>query len=294
MKSVLNKLVLFLVCVSFSASAFAVKIIVPFSVGTNPDIISRYLASELSKTRNERFIVENQTGASGIIGIVNAKKAKPDGQTLLFITNAVLLTSLVVTPKPYDILEDFSPVVGVGEVEFGMVINKAKGIRTVDELIKYAKANPNKLTYGSAGYAGAYDIAMRVFMHDNGIELLHVPFKDYRDYSINVMNGIVDVAILNPQSITTLVEKNIVNPLVDPHHKMTNYFAYVISKSADERIRLSYEVGIKEILSRKDTIDLFNKLSVKPYFYDALNLWKRLDIENKNLKSTIPLLLKDK
>jgi tripartite-type tricarboxylate transporter receptor subunit TctC len=153
-----------------------VRIVVPFTAGGANDGVARAMADRLTKKWHQPVIVENRPGGATTIGTRAVIEAPPDGHTLLFTSS----TSLVVTPHTtkvnFDPLTALAPVILAASISPAMAVTASMPFKSVPELIAYAKANPGKLTYASAG-AGTYShIATAYFLRLAGIDILHVPY----------------------------------------------------------------------------------------------------------------------
>ena len=156
-----------------------IKLIIPFPPGGATDVIGRILALELSKTLNQQVVVDNRSGDSGNIGADLASKAPSDGYTLLMgaLTSHAINASLEKNTIKYDLEKDFRPVAVVGFVPLVFVVNPTVPVKNMKEFIAYAKANPGKLTFASSGPGGPQRLAMEMFRSQEGVDLLHVPYK---------------------------------------------------------------------------------------------------------------------
>ncbi len=170
-----------------------VKFIVPFTAGGANDGVARAMADRLSKKWGQAIIVENRAGGATVIGTRAVIDAAPDGHTLLFTSS----TSLVVTPHttklPFDPLKDLAPVFFAVSIAPAMAIGKHVPAKTVAELIAYAKANPGKLTYASAGTGTYSHVATEYFKQLAGIDMLHVPYKGTSGAVTDMLGGRIDV-----------------------------------------------------------------------------------------------------
>ena len=184
--SVLLATALALVLATFSGLAGAqssqstqpIKLIVPFASGGPTDIAARIIAPRLSASLGRTVVVENKVGATGAIGAEFVAKAVPDGNTILFGTSSIMGANPAMTPKlPYDPIKDFSPVGLVATIENVLVVHPSVPANNVVELIRYAKANPGKLNYGSSGLGSTYHLGAELFASQTGISLTHVPYK---------------------------------------------------------------------------------------------------------------------
>ncbi len=154
-----------------------VRIVVPFTPGTGPDIIARFLGEKLSPRLGQPVVIDNVPGASGNIGSQQVARAKPDGLTLMSSTITLVMIASLFKNLPYDPVTDFAPI---GQTAWGslvLVANPGQTPNTLAELVTAAKANPRKLTYGSPGVGTPHHLSMALVEQGAGIELLHVPYK---------------------------------------------------------------------------------------------------------------------
>ncbi len=179
-----------------------VKIVVPFAPGGTTDILARAVAPELSKAFGQQFIVDNRAGAGGNIGAEIVAKSPNDGYTFLMGTvgthgiNRALYKNL-----PYDPIKDFVPVTLVAAVPNVLEMNAEKarqyGIRNVPDLIKYLKANPNKLNMASSGSGTSIHLAGELFKSMTGTQMTHVPYKGSGPALLDMVAGNADVMFDN-------------------------------------------------------------------------------------------------
>jgi tripartite-type tricarboxylate transporter receptor subunit TctC len=158
-----------------------VKLILPYAPGGATDLIGRPWAEKLSQVFGQQFVIENRGGAGGMIGNEAAAKSLPDGYTFLLTPNATLTILPNLRQTPYDPLKSFDPVGRAGDLVSGFVINPAVGVTTFKELIEYAKKNPGKLAYGSAGLGTATQLRIEMLKFRAGIDILHVPYRGSAD-----------------------------------------------------------------------------------------------------------------
>jgi tripartite-type tricarboxylate transporter receptor subunit TctC len=155
-----------------------IRLIVPWAPGGSTDVLARLVAEKLTLSLGQPVIVENKPGASGNIGTDLVAKAKPDGYTLLVSLGNTHVVNPAIYPKmPFRGVEDFTPIAMLGFVTTTMVVNPAVPVSNVAEFIAYAKANPGKLAYASAGVGSSTHLDGAVFAKMAGIDMLHVPFK---------------------------------------------------------------------------------------------------------------------
>src|SRR3954451_3605182 len=154
-----------------------VRIVVPFTPGTGPDIIARFVAEKLSPKLGQPVVVENMAGASGNIGSQQVARARPDGLTLMSSVNTLVMNASLFKNLPYDPVTDFAPIGLTAWGSLVLVANPGQTPGTLAELVTAAKANPKKLTYGSPGVGTPHHLSMALVEQAAGIELLHVPYK---------------------------------------------------------------------------------------------------------------------
>ena len=154
------------------------KIVVPFPPGGPLDVVSRALAQKLTEAWGQSVVVDNRPGAGGNIGADLVAKAAPDGYTMLMgalSTHAV--NPSLYAKMPYDAVKDFAPITLVAVTPNVLVVNPALPVHSVKELIAYAKAHPNQLSFGSGSNGSAGHLAGELFKVDTGVDIVHVPFK---------------------------------------------------------------------------------------------------------------------
>ncbi len=158
-----------------------VKLILPYAPGGATDLIGRPWADRLSQAFGQQFVIENRGGAGGMIGTEAAAKAAPDGYTFLLTPNATLSVLPNMRQTPYDPVKSFDPVARVGDLVCGFVIHPAVGPKNFKEMIDYAKANPGKLAYGSAGLGTSTHLRIEMLKYRAGVDILHVPYRGSAD-----------------------------------------------------------------------------------------------------------------
>ena len=155
-----------------------IMLVVPFPPGGPTDAMARTLAAEMQDRLGQPMIVENRAGAGGNIGAEYVARAAPDGQTLLFGTSGPLAINASLYRKVnYDPVKSFAPVIQVGHLPNILVVNPSVPAKNVKELIAYAKANPNKLSYASSGNGASSHLAGVLFNASAGVDLQHIPYK---------------------------------------------------------------------------------------------------------------------
>jgi tripartite-type tricarboxylate transporter receptor subunit TctC len=155
-----------------------VRLIVGLAAGGGVDTTARVLAHKLTQVWGRQVIVDNRPGATGSIALDLTAKSTPDGYTICMITGATTINSAVNTKLPYDLAKDLAAVSRVSTSFYVLYVQPSLlPVKSIGELLAYARANPGKVSYGSAGVAGSQHLAWVMLGHMTGIELVHVPFK---------------------------------------------------------------------------------------------------------------------
>lgn len=155
-----------------------IRVVVPWAPGGSTDILARIVAENLRQALGQPVIVENRPGASGNVGSDAVAKATPDGHTILFGSMSThAMNQALFSTMPFNGVEDFSPVALLAFVTNTMVINPSVPAKTVKEFIDYAKANPGKIAYASAGAGSTNHLCAALFAKMAGVDMVHVPYR---------------------------------------------------------------------------------------------------------------------
>jgi tripartite-type tricarboxylate transporter receptor subunit TctC len=180
-----------------------VKLIVPYAAGGGTDIVARIVAQKLQDKWGPAVIVENRAGAGGNVGAEAVFTAAPDGYTLLFTAQGPLVVNQYLFEKLSYEPEKFTPVSLVVVAYSALLANPKVPAQNLRELIAYAKANPNKLSYSSAGIGSASHLAAELFKSEAGIEMVHVPNKGMSPALVDVMGGQVQAMFASVPALLT-------------------------------------------------------------------------------------------
>ena len=171
-----------------------IRWICPYAAGGPTDIVSRVVASELSKALGQPVIVDNRPGANANIGAELAAKSAPDGYTIFLGTGSSHGINSAIYPKlAYDPVKDFAPVALLTESMLFLIVNNDFPVRSVKELIAYAKANPGKISYASVGNGSAHHLAMEWFKLRTGTFMVHIPYRGSAPAVQDLIGGRVQV-----------------------------------------------------------------------------------------------------
>ncbi|MBV8620640.1 MAG: tripartite tricarboxylate transporter substrate binding protein, partial [Curvibacter sp.] len=179
-----------------------VTLVVPFPAGGTTDLTGRALARALARLWGQPVVVENRAGAGGTVGASVVMRAAPDGYTLLLGTPADQVNApLLMSRAPYDPAQAFAPAGCISRGPNVLVVNAKVPVRSVDELIRLAKAQPGKLHFASAGNGNTSHLSGELFSQTAGIDLAHVPYRGNSPAAIDVMGGQVEMMFSSPASV---------------------------------------------------------------------------------------------
>ena len=178
-----------------------IKMVVAFPAGGTTDLLARVFSRKMSELLNQPVTVENRTGAGGIIGTEFVARSAPDGQVIMLGTVGTMSVNQSLYKKlPYDVEKDFVPITLLATLPNILLINPSLPYKNIKELISFAKANPGKLTYASAGTGTASFLAGEMFKQEAGVEITHVPYRGSAPALNDLMAGHVSISFDYPPS----------------------------------------------------------------------------------------------
>ena len=178
-----------------------VRIVVGYSAGGGNDLIVRVMAPRLSEGLGQPIIIENKPGAQAIIACEYVAKASPDGYTLLMgPTGPMAMNPATYSKLPYSPQRDFAPISQIGQFPLIVAVGASLPVRSVKELIEYAKANPAKVNYAAS--AAAFQIATELFKQKTGTDFVHIPYKGSGESVQAVIAGQVTMTIVDPPPVS--------------------------------------------------------------------------------------------
>lgn len=196
-----------------------VRLVVPFAAGGPNDVMGRVLAQQLTVLSGQSFVVENKAGAGGIIGTDAVAKAMPDGYTLAFISGPFTMAPALQAKMPYDTLKDLTPVTKVAESPMVMMIPSNSPYKNAQELIEFARKNPQKLNYGSGGIGSTPHLTTELLGAVVGARFTHVPYKGGGESIKALMAGEIDFLIDSITSTEGPIASGRVKALAVGHSK---------------------------------------------------------------------------
>ena len=183
-----------------------VRFVVPFPPGGSTDVAARTVAEKLSRALGQQVVVDNRGGGGGAIGTVEAARAAADGYTLLFVADPVITLHLVVKNVQFDMQRDFAAITQVTTQPIAVAVHSSVPVKSVQELVAYAKANPGKLSFAHSGTGSGQHMSGELFKKMAGIDIVHIPYKGGGPAVQDLVAGQVPMGVLGS------------TPLI-PHHK---------------------------------------------------------------------------
>lgn len=169
-----------------------VHLVVGFPAGLSPDILARLVGQPLSERLGQQFIVDNRPGAASNIGTEVVAHAAPDGYTVLLTISGNAINATLYTHLNFNFARDLTPVAAIGRTPFVIVVNPAFPVKSVPEMIDYAKANPGKINIASAGPGTGPHVACELFKMMTGVDMVQVPYK--ASYMTDLLGGQIPIA----------------------------------------------------------------------------------------------------
>ncbi|MEO8753984.1 MAG: tripartite tricarboxylate transporter substrate binding protein [Casimicrobiaceae bacterium] len=266
-----------------------VRIVVPFAPGGGTDLIARSIAQRLGERMGQPFVVENKPGAGGTIGTDAVAKARPDGYTLLMATNATLaLAPGLYKSLPYDSGADLVTVALIASGPSVLVVNPSIPVKDFAEFLVYARANPGKLNYGSAGNGSMAHVATAILARDAGLDVVHIPFKGGAAAVSELVAGRLSFMVAGPVETLPLVQSGSLRALAIttaqrvpsinlspiaaqglPSYEISNWFAIMAPAATPAPIVERLNREINAILAQPEMRTALEKQGVEAKALDA-------------------------
>lgn len=182
-----------------------VKVIVALAAGSGADFVARIVTSKLAEGFGQQFVVENRGGAGGNIGVEAAARSAPDGYTLLTIAAGQAINAALYPKLNYNLEKDFEPIGLMASAPLILVVHPSLPVKSVKELIVFAKARPGKLYYASSGNGSSPHLAAEMFKAQAGVNIVHVPYRGSPQAVTDLIAGEVSLVFLAPSSVLSHV-----------------------------------------------------------------------------------------
>jgi tripartite-type tricarboxylate transporter receptor subunit TctC len=178
-----------------------IRMIIPFGAGGSTDVLIRIVATRMPEALGQQVVIDNRTGAGGLIGTEIAAKANPDGYTLLATGTPHTIVPNLYKKVPFHPLKDFEPIMQIASQPYGLVVHPSLGVKSIKELIALAKKEPGKHNYASSGQGGAMHLFQALFVNMAGIDMVHVPYKGSGPVRSDLLGGQIKIGCLGLSSI---------------------------------------------------------------------------------------------
>lgn len=282
-----------------------IRLIVGFAPGGNTDTVGRIVGQKLGESVGTQVIVDNRGGAGGTLGTEIAARANPDGYTLTMGTTTTHAIAVAAYAKlRYDPVKDFTPIALAASAPYLLVVNSKVPSRSLKEFISYAKSQPGKLNYGSAGQATTTHLVMATLVNRAGLDMAHIPFKGNGPATTAVLAGEVQVLFgavppLLPHVSTNRVralaissgKRSITLPDVPtvaesgyPGFDMALWLGFFAPAGTPPAVVKRLESALVQVVQSPEMKGLLTKQGVEPYSMGSAGLAKLLKVEIENYK----------
>jgi tripartite-type tricarboxylate transporter receptor subunit TctC len=184
-------------CLAQDYPSRAIRIVVPFGAGGPADVAARLIGNIWQEKFGQPVVIENRTGAGGVIGTLEAAKSPPDGYTLLLMSNTQTANESLLSQqqRKYELMRDLVPIAPINYSDLVIVVHPTVPAKTLQEFIALAKSQPGKLNYASSGQGTPYHMAGELFKSMTGIDVVHVPYRNSGEARTGVISGQVQMMI---------------------------------------------------------------------------------------------------
>ena len=296
------------ISLAFAAGAHAqaypdrpIKMIIPLPPGGGTDTLGRYVAERLSAKLGQPVVPENKPGAGAVIGTDAVAKAKPDGYTLLWTSSdGVSMAPVLKKSLPYKIPDDFTYVARVSDFAYIVTVNPKLPIKTMQELVAYAKAHPGELKYGTSGIGSGPHMATELIASATGTQMLHVPYQGIAPAIQAALGGHLDVILAAP-TVKSQTDAGALRPLATtgkmrnpdfpnlptlaeagiPNLVVTIWWGIMAPAGTPEPVLAKLRAAVAEVVKDPATLEGMRKLGYDPNYlpYDQFRAFVLDDMQ---------------
>jgi tripartite-type tricarboxylate transporter receptor subunit TctC len=262
-----------------------IRIICPFPAGGGTDLTARLLGEQLQKTLGQPVVVDNRTGASGMIGTELAAKSKPDGHTLLVASGELALNPHLYPKIAYDLERDLQPITLLVKVANVLAVHTDVPVKSVAELIAHAKKNPEKLTFSSSGVGNPQQLTGELFNKMAGVKIRHVPYKGAAPQLAAVAGGEVTMTYVSIGAAKPFIDSGRIRPIgvtstsrvsalpdvpaIAEHaplagFELVNFFGFLAPAGIPDPILRRLNATAVQIMKMPDLVAKFTSLGFEP------------------------------
>jgi tripartite-type tricarboxylate transporter receptor subunit TctC len=264
-----------------------VRIVVPYAPGGPVDVVARLIGDKLATKFGQGFVIDNKPGANGAIGVQAVMAAPADGYTLLMHGSAGITIYPAVMKQPaFDTLRDLTPITLVDYFDLILCADPALPIKDVKQFVAYARANPGKLSYGTAGVGAMNHVGTEWFKTMTGIDIVHVPYRGDAPVAADVMNGTLGVSFVSSNVALPLIKAGKLRALTVPSRQrmavlpdvptmaeagypdfdLQPWTGFFGPANLDKSIVSALSAAMKEILAQPDVAERMAGLTMVPAF----------------------------
>jgi tripartite-type tricarboxylate transporter receptor subunit TctC len=246
-----------------SYPAKPIRLVVPVPPGGSNDILSRITAQAMSPALGQPVVIDNRSGAAGMIGADNVAKSAPDGYSLLNIQASFVANAALRAKMPYDTLNDFVFVGMMARAPLLAVVHPSLPVKNIRELVALAKARPAQIHYGTPGIGSHTHLSTELFRRMAGIDIVHVPYKGIAPALTDLMGGHLQLAMTSPPSVMSQVQSGRMKALAVGSEKRSAFLPDIptIAESGFPGYRADYWWGIAA--PAKTPVDIVNRLAAE-------------------------------
>jgi tripartite-type tricarboxylate transporter receptor subunit TctC len=198
-----------------------ITLIIPFAVGGSNDIVGRVIAKKLAEVWGQPVVVENRSGAGGMIGTSAVAAAPPDGYTLLLVSSTFTINPAIKKSMPFDTIKDFTPVAFIARSPLLLTASNKLPVKSAAELLALARSKPNQITYASAGPGSINQISAELIALSAGVKFLHVPYRGGAPALNDLLGGQVDIYVSSLPQVLQLAQSGQARALAVTSSKRT-------------------------------------------------------------------------
>jgi tripartite-type tricarboxylate transporter receptor subunit TctC len=284
-----------------------IRFVVPFSAGGTADVLARAIGMQLQTRYGYAAVVENRTGAAGNVGAMAVAKAPADGHTLVLGTVGIHAAYAIYKNLGYDPSKDLRPIVVLGEVPCVLVVHPSLPFRTLDQFLAYVKANPDRLTFGSAGVGSSTHLVGELFQQAAGVRLRHVPYRGSSMAMNDLLGGQIDamfeqittaapiiaagniraLGVTSLQRSAALLDVPTVSELAISGFYGTGWFTVATGAAVPEAVVNKLNRDINEILNASNLQEMWTKLALTVIGGSAADAEKYFEAERQKWRKVI-------
>jgi tripartite-type tricarboxylate transporter receptor subunit TctC len=259
-----------------------IRVIIPLAAGGQTDVVARLIAQKLSESLGQPVIIDNRTGAGGLIGTETAVHASPDGYTLL-LAASTYSSNAALYKLTYDPIKDVESIALVGETAFVLSVHPSVAAKSVKELVGYARSNSGKLNYGSGGAGSTTHLAMELFNQMAGTRFVHVPYKGSGPALNALVAGEVQCMVVSMPVAIPQIRTNRIRGLASttakrpaalpdlptvaetiPGYEAVSWFALFGPRGLPRDISVRWNTEMNRVLKLPDVIERMTGLGLEP------------------------------